>query len=166
MELQKNSPWFEYLDDCQRELVGVSFSLTNKRLELAGLSDYSFVVFPMAKAYEGFLKKIFLDLGLITKEVYEDRHFRIGRALNPDIRTSQKDEYWLYDNVAERFGNDLARHLWDTWLLCRNRVFHYFSNCDQFLSFDEAVKRIEMMMETMQSVTDQLDKRQNYGKTI
>ena len=166
MELQKNSPWYEYLDECQQKLVAISFALTNKQNELAGLDDYSFIVFSMAKAYEGFLKKVFADLGLITKETYEDRHFRIGRALNPDIRSSQRDESWLYDDVEARFGGELARQLWDTWLLCRNRVFHYFSECHQGLSFEEASDRISMMEKSIQAVTDQLDKRQNYGNAI
>ena len=158
MELQKNSPWYEYLDECQKELVNVSFSLTNKKNELVGLKDYSFIVFPMAKAYEGFLKKLFLDLQLISKETYEGHRFRIGRALNPDIRSYQRDDDWLYDNVSIRFGEEMARQLWDTWLTCRNRVFHYFSNCEQFLDFDEALKRIEMMEQAMQAVTNQLNK--------
>jgi hypothetical protein len=166
MELQKNSPWYEYLDECQRELVNVSFSLTNKKNELVGLKDYSFIVFPMAKAYEGFLKKLFLDLQLISKETYEGRRFRIGRALNPDIRSYQRDDDWLYDNVSVRFGEEMARQLWETWLTCRNRVFHYFSDCEEFLDFDEACKRIKVMEEAMQAVANKLDKRQNYGNAI
>ena len=62
MELQKNAIWYEYLDKFQQELVSVSFALTNKEPALIGLTDYAFMVFPMAKAYEGFLKKIFFDV--------------------------------------------------------------------------------------------------------
>lgn len=158
MELQENATWYQYLDECQKELVSVSFSLSNKKEALSDLKDYSFLVFSMSKAYEGFLKKVFFDLHLISKETYEGRRFRIGRALNPDIRVDQRDAFWLYDNVADRFGKDIARQLWDTWLICRNRVFHYFSDCKQFLSFDEAVERIRMMEESMQLVANQLEK--------
>ncbi|KKQ09566.1 MAG: hypothetical protein US20_C0006G0020, partial [Candidatus Pacebacteria bacterium GW2011_GWF1_36_5] len=152
MELQKNADWYQYLDECQKELVVVSFSLLNKKEALADLKDYSFIVFSMAKAYEGFLKKVFFDLYLINKETYEGRRFRIGRALNPDIRDNQRDQDWLYDDVAHKFGKEIARQLWDTWLVCRNRVFHYFSDCTQFLSFDEAAERVKMMEEAMQLV--------------
>lgn len=158
MELQKNTDWYQYLDECQKELVVVSFSLLNKQEALADLKDYSFIVFSMSKAYEGFLKKVFFDLYLINKETYEGRRFRIGRALNPDIRANQRDEDWLYDDVANKFGKETARQLWDTWLVCRNRVFHYFSDCTQFLSFDEAAERVKMMEEAMQLVTNQLKK--------
>ncbi|AKM81084.1 MAG: hypothetical protein UT13_C0001G0123 [Candidatus Pacebacteria bacterium GW2011_GWF2_38_9] len=158
MELQKNADWYQYLDECQKELVVVSFSLLNKKEALADLKDYSFIVFSMAKAYEGFLKKVFFDLYLINKETYEGRRFRIGRALNPDIRDNQRDQDWLYDDVAHKFGKEIARQLWDTWLVCRNRVFHYFSDCTQFLSFDEAAERVKMMEEAMQLVTNQLKK--------
>ncbi|MBU1033435.1 hypothetical protein KKI22_00600 [Patescibacteria group bacterium] len=158
MELQKNADWYQYLDECQKELVVVSFSLLNKQEVLADLKDYSFIVFSMSKAYEGFLKKVFFDLYLINKETYEGRRFRIGRALNPDIRANQRDEDWLYDDVANKFGKETARQLWDTWLVCRNRVFHYFSDCTQFLSFAEAAERVKMMEEAMQLVTNQLKK--------
>ena len=157
MELQKIAPWYKYLDQCQQELVSISFSLTNQKEALSELKDYSFMVFPMAKAYEGFLKKVFFDLQLINKETYEGRQFRIGRALNPDIKSYQRDDNWLYDNVENKFGREIARQLWDTWLLCRNRVFHYFSDCEQFLDFNTACSRIRMVEEAMQAVAQQLD---------
>lgn len=156
MELQRDATWFCYLDEPQQELVSVSFSLLDKQQALTGLVDYSFIVFSMSKAYEGFLKKVFFDLGLINKETYEGRKFRIGRALNPDIRVGQRDEDWLYDNVAAKFGKSLARQLWDTWLLCRNRVFHYFHDNNHFLTFTEATQRIAMMVATMETVAKQL----------
>lgn len=157
MELQKQAHWYQYLDVDQQELVIVSFALLQKKDALSDLKDFSFLVFSMSKAYEGFLKKVFYDLGLISKETYQGRRFRIGRALNPDVRHYQRDEDWLYDNVESRFGQAVARQLWNTWLVCRNRVFHYFTNEKSSLSFDEAVKKIEMIVASMQSVADQLD---------
>jgi len=157
MELQESASWYKYLDKCQQELVAVSFSLINKENQLTGIKDYSFMVFPMAKAYEGFLKKVFYDLQLITKETYEGRRFRIGRALNPDVSFHQRDEDWLFDNVEMKFGKELARQLWETWLSCRNRVFHYFSDCQQFLNFAQALSKIEMMASAMEAVINQLE---------
>jgi hypothetical protein len=166
MEIKKDAAWFRYLDAYQKELVLVSLSLANQKQTLSNLKDYSFIVFPMAKAYEGFLKKVFFDLQLISKETYEGNHFRIGRALNPDIRSYQRDKDWLYDNVALKFGKQTARYLWDTWLKCRNRVFHYFSNNQQFLSFKEALARIQMMKQAIQAVADQLDLEKDNNDTI
>lgn len=161
MESPKQTNWYKYLDLPQQELVTVTFSLLQKKEALSDLKDFSFLVFPMSKAYEGFLKKVFYDLQLISKETYQGRRFRIGRALNPDIRHYQKDEDWLYDNVETHFGREAARQLWDTWLLCRNRVFHYFANEKPTLSFDEAIQKIEMIVESMKLVANQLDIGQN-----
>lgn len=157
MELQKQANWYQYLDVYQQELVEVGFSLLQKKDILSDLKDFSFLVFPMSKAYEGFLKKVFYDLGLINKETYQGRRFRIGRALNPDVRNYQRDEDWLYDNVETRFGREAARQLWDTWLICRNRVFHYFTNEKSSLNFDEALNKIEMIVGSMKLIVDQLD---------
>ena len=116
MDLPNQTTWYNYLDIHQRELVDVSFTLLQKKDLLAGLKDFSFLVFPMSKAYEGFLKKIFYDLQLINRETYQGRRFRIGRAFNPDVREYQRDEDWLYDDVERKFGKDVARQLWNTWL--------------------------------------------------
>lgn len=156
MPLPTTAPWYQYLDKCQQELVEVSFTLLEKEAVLSDFKDFSFIVFPVAKAYEGFLKKVFFDLQLINKETYEGRRFRIGRALNPDVRTYQRDDDWLYDNVEAKFGAPLARQLWDTWLSCRNRVFHYFSDCQQFLSFEQAKEKITIMAQTMQAVAEEM----------
>lgn len=161
MDSPNQASWYKYLDLHQQELVDVSFSLLNKKDLLADLKDFSFLVFPMSKAYEGFLKKVFYDLDLINKETYQGRRFRIGRAFNPDVRNYQRDEDWLYDNVELKFGREVARQLWETWLQCRNRVFHYFATEKQTLSFDEAMQKIEMIVRSMQLVADQLDINQN-----
>ncbi len=155
MELQKDSPWYQYLDDCQRALAETSFALLDKAKELHDLKDYSFIVFPMAKAYEGFLKKVLFDRNLIDKNTYEGRKFRIGRALNPDVRNHQRDEDWFYDDMAEIFGNEVAREMWNAWLMCRNHVFHYWPDCEQFLTIAEVKERLQMMTEVMNKITNE-----------
>jgi len=161
MDSPNQTSWYKYLDLHQQELVDVSFSLLNKKALLTDLKDFSFLVFPTSKAYEGFLKKVFYDLNLINKEIYQGRRFRIGRAFNPDVRSYQRDEDWLYDNIELKFGREVARQLWETWLQCRNRVFHYFTTEKQALNFDEAMQKINMIIKSMQLVADQLDTNQN-----
>ncbi len=120
-------PWFAILPPNQQELHRLSMFLYNR--EAAAdyqLSDYSFVLFPMSKAYEGFLKLYLLEMNFISRKVFEGNKFRIGRALNPDVRKEQRDKYWLYDDVEHVCGEETARDLWQTWLQCRNQVFHYF----------------------------------------
>ena len=90
--------------------------------------DYSFVVFPAAKAYEGFLKKLFLDMGFITQEDYFGKHFRIGKALNPSLEKDLRRE-GVYDKIIKYCqGHELADNLWNTWKMSRNLIFHWFPN--------------------------------------
>ena len=48
-------------------------------------TDYSYLVFPYAKLYEGFLKDIFLSAEIISQTEYVSDHFRIGKALSPSM---------------------------------------------------------------------------------
>ena len=50
-----------------------------------GFKDFSFVIFPFAKVYEGFLKKFFYKIGAINQHQYESERWRVGKALNPSL---------------------------------------------------------------------------------
>ncbi len=165
MQALQSSTWYTYLTPWQRELVDTSIQL----LEIfeapqspLSLSDYGCVVFPMAKAFEGFLKKFFLDLGLITPELYNSKKFRIGRAFNPDVHQGQRDLFWIYDDVARACDQAVARELWDAWLVGRNQVFHYFPDEKGRLSLADAKRRVLAMSDAMQhavmceQITDRL----------
>lgn len=150
--------WFEYLTDWQRELVQTSESLLSKEKEPSvsnaqnlDFIDYSYIVFPMAKAYEGFLKKYFFDQGLIDKRTYFGKRFRVGRALNPDVRQQQRDRYWIFDDVVRFCGESMARELWETWLECRNRVFHFFPDEVGKLSLSQVENKLEKMATAMKN---------------
>ena len=111
--------------------------------------DYSFIVFPAAKAYEGFLKKMFLDLGFITQDDYYGKRFRIGKALNPSLEKEFRKES-VYDRIVKYCnGKDLADNLWETWVQCRNLLFHWFPNEKKSINLAEAKQRVEMIVETM-----------------
>jgi hypothetical protein len=140
----KDKPWYDYLEEDLRELLEQSFELMEKVPSWHdGFHDYSFIVFPAAKAYEGFLKKMFLDLNFITKEDYYGRHFRIGKALNPQLEPRFRTEESIYDRLVSFTGdNSLADDLWDTWKNCRNLVFHWFPDEKRAITFDEAKTRI------------------------
>ncbi len=152
LKFYKNEDWFLYMNDEERDLVKVSFDLVLEfETKTDKFDDFSFLVFPLAKAYEGFLKKWLFDLGLIEQKTYESRYFRIGRSLNPDISEGQKDEYWVYDNVSNMCSENTAKYLWDAWTLCRNKVFHcFYKSCNQ-LDFFEAKDKIVMLILAMQN---------------
>jgi len=153
-----SEPWFSILDlDLQRMVVQSYRLLEQHELAVEQYEDYSFIVFLMSKAYEGFLKYFLLKTGLINEATFNDRKFRIGRALNPDVSSRQKNEYWLYDDVEHYCSEEVARQLWDTWLECRNRVFHYFPGQRQTLTLIEAKEYLMRIRTTMyEAVTCQV----------
>lgn len=112
--------------------------------------DYAFIVFPIAKAYEGFLKQYFVKLGVIDQNSYRDRHFRVGRSFNPDLPQRLKDETWLYDDVRAFCGEKTARSLWNMWIDGRNHTFHYFSDDRNCLNYPQAKRLVERFLESME----------------
>jgi len=80
----ENKVWWNYIEEDLQELMVASEFLANTVKSWGGdlpagrqvFHDYSFIVFPIAKAYEGFLKKMFFDLGFITEEDYRGKRFK------------------------------------------------------------------------------------------
>lgn len=142
-------PWWSYLEEDLQELLKESLLLLSI-FEVKGrqeFHDYAFVVFPAAKAYEGFLKKLFLDLGLISENEYYGKRFRIGKALNPHLERPLRQKEGIYDKlVAFCRGPELANKLWDTWKMSRNLVFHWFPNERNAIDKREAGERIAMIL--------------------
>lgn len=146
--------WWSYLGQDLQKLLGTSKfiydAVKSWGADLPGgkreFDDYSFVVFPAAKAYEGFLKKLFLDLKFITEEDYYGKRFRVGKALNPSLEKELRHE-GVYDKVVKYCqGEALANKLWDTWRLSRNLTFHWFPNEKNALTLSEAKERTEMII--------------------
>ena len=149
--------WWSYLEEDLQELLKESFLLIDilngLGADLPGgrekFHDYSFVVFPAAKAYEGFLKKVFLDLGFITSEDYYGKQFRIGKALNPSLpKKMMKDGVYL-KIIQYCSGEVLARKMWETWRDTRNLTFHWFPEEKNVISFEEAEERVKMIIDTI-----------------
>lgn len=143
--------WFIALPPRQQELLQVTYQLYEREAaDPDQLADYGFIVFSAAKAYEGFIKQYLYDLQLISKRTFEGRRFRIGRAINPDVHNNQRDEYWLYDDLERMCGKAVAQQMWETWLECRNQVFHYFPLKYAPVTLQAAGSKVAMVIETMQ----------------
>lgn len=130
------SPW----NDGQKLLASVT----------GGFSDYSFVVFPFAKVYEGFLKKLFLQIGAINEHQYNNERWRVGRALNPQLEKEFRHVESVYDRLAENCNPQLSEMLWEAWKHGRNQVFHYWPGRTKPLSFEaarEIITELELAME-------------------
>lgn len=152
--------WWGYVEDDLRKLLESSVFILATVKSWGGdlpngskvFSDYSFCVFPAAKAYEGFLKKVFLDLGFITKDDYYGKHFRIGKALNPFLEKKYRNES-VYDKVVQYCGGKaLADQLWDAWRNGRNLIFHWFPDEKKVISFSEAEELIVKILNAMDKV--------------
>lgn len=138
-----HSPWYKNLPEPQQQLIRVTVELLvrEKRLQ-TNFVDYSFILFPISKAYEGYIKFFLRQHNLISAETYAGRKFRVGRAMNPDVSDHQKDIWWIYDDVKRLCDEEIAKELWQTWLTCRNHVFHYFPNEKNYLTISEVEVKI------------------------
>ena len=144
-------PWWNYIEEDLRELLKEAQLLISKvETWEEKFHDYAFIVFPAAKAYEGFLKKLFLDLEFITEEDYFGKRFRVGKALNPSLEKELREKESVYDKIVQFCqGPKLADLLWETWKEGRNRLFHWFPNEKNALSLEEAKVRVGMIIEAM-----------------
>jgi len=126
----------------------LTFVYRNK--DKADISDYSFIVFPFAKAYEGFLKRFFWDVGLISEDEYYGDEIRIGRLLNPSYEGNSS----IYNKVCKgaKGGKNVAQRLWDAWKRGRNSVFHYFPHNFRKLEYNEALDIINDLINAMAEV--------------
>ncbi|MBT4124328.1 MAG: hypothetical protein HN981_04580 [Candidatus Pacebacteria bacterium] len=146
-----SSNWYSYLDEDHQALVRTAVSLMERQLVTDDLEDYSFIVFLMAKVYEAFLKKYLFDSGLISDNSYHSKRFRIGRALNPDVRKNHRDKWWLYDDIVDFCGEELGDILWKNWLEGRNRVVHSFpGEKNILLSLDQVEKKVKNIVTAME----------------
>lgn len=147
-----------YLDEGMRDLVQESFELLEQEQSRLRQGfgeprhDYSFIVFPAAKAYEGFLKKVLVDLKLITRAQYTGDRFRIGRALNPNLPVRYRWD-WVFAKLTNRCGGSgLVLDLWETWKMARNGIFHFFPGHTRFVTIDEAGALVNKIVEMMERV--------------
>lgn len=146
---------WQYLSETQKQLAtdGQLLLEDRDRHPNEHLSDYSYLVFPFAKLYEGFLKQLFLDLSVISRREYESKHFRVGKVLSPNL-VRRLGERSAYGHVEKRYGKALADSLWNTWKQGRNLVFHYFPHNVSRLSLLAAKALIEMITLTMTESVD------------
>ncbi len=152
-KMLEQQPFWQHLDFTQQSLIKQSFYLLNWAKTNKQLYDYSFIVMPAAKAFEGFLKKLFFDQGLITLHDYSEEYFRIGKALNPEL--SHKRNFIhdsIYEKISQKCGSEIAQTLWYAWKECRNQVFHYFVKRKQTFTLDEAEGKLNQLVQAMNMV--------------
>jgi hypothetical protein len=148
-----DSRLWEYLSDWEQILADdgaflVRDSAVHKNQEP---TDYSYLVFPYAKLYEGFLKDVFRDLGIISEQDYRSNHFRIGKVLSPNL-VRRLGKRSAFGHIRDRYGMELAELVWRAWKEGRNLVFHYFPSDFRMLSQKQALICITTLIQAMQEV--------------
>lgn len=137
--IKRDSITWEYLsEEIQGLIVDGELLLDHAKDHMESISDYSYLVFPFSKAYEGFLKRLFLDLDLMREDEYYSDEIRIGRVLNPNYMKEKENVFYRLCGSKE-----VAKVLWDVWKRGRNQVFHYFPHNFRRLGYDEALGLIK-----------------------
>ncbi len=149
--------FWNYLSQNQKDLMMEGDYLMNEVIRHGNYSfkDYSFLIFPFAKAFEGYLKRLFLDAGFISHLDYVSDHLRLGKMMSPHLVSNLGDRS-LYKQVWMATTKDLADRVWETWKLGRNQVFHYFPHNTKGVSFEDAERIINQLVQTMKEVHEQL----------
>ncbi len=157
--IMRTSDFWQYLSQNQKDLILEGQYLMNDIIkdQAYQFKDYSFLVFPFAKAYEGFLKQLFKDCKFISHLDYISDHLRLGKLMSPHL-ISRLGERSLYKKIEEKIDRQLAERIWETWRSGRNQIFHYFPHNIKAISFIEAEKIIGEIVETMEEAHKKLCK--------
>ncbi len=153
----RTSEFWQYLSQNQKDLIREGQYLMEDIVKdnAYQFKDYSFLVFPFAKAYEGFLKQLFKDVKFISHLDYISDHLRLGKLMSPNLIGKLGDRS-LYYKIETKAGNELAERVWDVWKRGRNQIFHYFPHNLKAISFDEATAIIDEIIKTMEETYDKL----------
>ncbi len=119
--------------------------------------DYSFIVFPFAKAYEGFLKQLFKDAGFISHLDYISDHLRLGKLLSPNL-VNRLGEKSLYKKITKYSSQELADKIWQTWKIGRNQIFHYYPHNIKALNYIESEAIVNKIIQTMEETYSKFKK--------
>lgn len=110
--------------------------------------DYSFLIFPFAKAYEGFLKRLFYQVGMFSHLDYISNHLRLGRLMSPNL-VGRLGKRSLYKKIKQTANKELADKIWQTWKEGRNEIFHFFPHNLKSVGFNQAESIINKIIQTM-----------------
>ena len=155
--INKEGQFWAYLSQGQRDLLEEGLYLMDDiiRDHAYQFKDYSFLVFPFAKAYEGFLKQIFKDKKLISRLDYISDHLRLGKLMSPNLIGKLGDRS-LYKKIQEQYSQELADKIWNVWKNGRNQILHYFPHNIKAISFNESRGICMDILRTMEEVFKKL----------
>lgn len=149
--------FWDYLSRAQKDLLLEGDYLINNVIKTGNyqFKDYSFLIFPYAKAYEGFLKQLFLDKKYISHLDYISTHLRLGKLMSPNL-VGRLGDRSIYQKLVINTSQETADMIWQTWTLGRNQVFHYFPHNFKAVSFEAAQDIISQIISTMERAYNEL----------
>ena len=117
----------EELLDLYEDSVKI-FEDYNKEIEksLHNMSDYSFLVLPMAKVYEGILKRVLVKTKILKEEdLLSNPTINVGGYFNPI------GNHKIFDRLKDKARDKTVPHIiYSTYQECRNNILHYDSYKD------------------------------------
>ena len=151
VQVNKDGEFWNYLSQTQKDLILEGQYLLDDiiRHHAYNFKDYSFLVFPFAKTYEGFLKQLFKDIKFISHLDYISDHLRLGKLMSPNLQMKLGDRS-LYKKMETAVNSEFAERVWQTWKTGRNQIFHYFPHNLKAISFVEAEEIIDQIIMTME----------------
>lgn len=106
------------------------------------LSDYAPLVLPIAKVYEGILKKILVEAKIVSEnELLQNPSLNVGKYFNPAGNNK------IFNFIKDKSRDKVVPHvIYSTYQECRNQILHYDQYRDnRIVSMEDAefyVKRI------------------------
>lgn len=157
MSIDRYGKFWEYLSQNEHDLLLEGEYLMNEVVRHGNYTfhDYSFLVFPYAKAYEGYLKHLFKDLKFISHLDYISNHLRLGKLMSPNLIGRLGDRS-LYKKIQDAASPELAERIWNTWKTGRNQIFHYFPHNLKSINFEEAEEIVGEIIKTMEEAYQKL----------
>lgn len=154
---QLNPPFWNYLSEHQKDLIREGDFLMREVIPKTHhqFKDYSFLIFPYAKAYEGYLKQLFLDIGFISHLDYISDHFRLGKFLSSHLVGNLGDAS-LYKQIHMSSTRNLAEDIWQTWKLGRNQIFHYYPHNTRLVTYEDAIDISNTILQVMEKAYEDL----------
>ena len=163
--IDQGGEFWRYLSQNQKDLIVEGQYLMSDIIKDDALhfKDYSFLVFPFAKAYEGFLKQLFRDVGFISRLDYISDHLRLGKLMSPELINRLGDRS-LYKKIEAAADKTLASEIWNTWKTGRNQIFHYFPHNLKAIGFGEAEEIANQITRVMKTAFEKLRLAQTVKK--
>lgn len=117
----KDREFDEFVGEEIIDLYEDSNFLFSKLKDLTSVSDYSFALVPLIKAYEGILKKILVRINLVKEEELKaNPQLAVNRFFNLENNKAIINK--LKDNVRDR---TIPMVIFTTYQDCRNKFLHY-----------------------------------------